>query len=292
MSAAAPTRPNRAAELTRRVASLPSLPAAVLRLIDVLQAPDSTVDDVVRLLSLDQALSAQVLRLANSPFYGLAGRIASIRDGVNILGLGQIRALVLAAVLTVQFERLHGDALRLQAFWRHGIACAVAAQRLARHADLNEGAAFTAGLLHDLGRLVLDSQYPDDMRELQLLADQQDLPAYLLEQRHFGVSHTELGSELARRWHFSPDICEAIARHHEPALVGPVTLTDAVHLGNAIAHALDVAGLPHEVVPNIRSAVWGRLRLDDQCLPELLRDTEQKYLELQVVLKPETESRP
>jgi putative nucleotidyltransferase with HDIG domain len=187
---------------------------------------------------------------------------------------------------------MHGNALRLQAFWQHGVACATASQCLARQVNLNEGAAFTAGLLHDVGRLVLDSLYPDDMRELQVLADQQDLPAYLLEQRHFGVSHTELGSELARRWHFASDICEAIAMHHEPALSGPVTLTDAVHLGNAIAHALDVAGLPQEVVPNIRSAVWERLRLDDQCLPDLLRDSEQQYRALQAALTAEPESRP
>ena len=257
-----------AADIAQRVRTLPSLPEVVLQLVEKLQDANADIESIAHLMSLDQALSAQVLRLANSPFYGLSGRIGSIRDGINILGLGQIRALVLAAVMTAQFERLHGQHLHMHSFWRHCIACAVASRALARAAGLDEATAFAAGLLHDMGRLALDSLYPEAVGHLINIAAREDLPMHRMELRHFGVSHTEVGAWLARHWHLEPGICSAIATHHEPAENDELELADLVHVADAIAHALDLCEEAQEVVPDIRTSTWNKLRLDPQTLPE------------------------
>lgn len=292
MSPASTTTPLDPSGIAARVRSLPSLPSAVLRLLDVLQDPLSDIDTVTELVSTDQALVAQVLRLANSPFYGLSGRVASIRDGINILGLGQIRSLVLTAVMTIQFDRLHGRALHMQAFWRHSLACAVASAVLARATGLNEGAAFTAGLLHDMGRLVLDSLYPETMAAVLEQAQAHDLPSHLVEVQHFGVSHTQVGGWLAEQWHFDQGVCDAIAQHHEPQPSSQLGLVDLVHLADAVAHALDVAGDPHEAVPNIRTSAWTKLNLATDLVPVLLERIETGFQQLQEALTPPGDHHP
>jgi HD-like signal output (HDOD) protein len=171
-----------------QVQALPSLPAVVVQLMALLQQQDVNLEPIAETLSLDQALSAKVLQLANSPFYGVSGRITSIRDGINILGLRPLSTLVLAAVLTVQFDQMHGKALHLEEFWCHSIACAVASRALAQEQGLDEGSAFTAGLLHDVGLLVLDSLYPVEMAQALQWAVDHDAPHLQAEQALLGVS--------------------------------------------------------------------------------------------------------
>lgn len=117
--------------LARDVRALPSLPTVVQELMMLVQKNEVQLDTITNTLSLDQALSVKVLHLANSPFYGLSGRVRSIRDAINILGMRQLSSLVIAAALTLQFEKLHGQSLHMNAFWRHSIGCATAARQLA-----------------------------------------------------------------------------------------------------------------------------------------------------------------
>jgi HD-like signal output (HDOD) protein len=159
-------------------------------------------------------LSARVLQLANSPFYGVSGRVTSIRDGINILGL-QLGTLVLAAVLTVQFERLHGKALHLDEFWRHAIGCAVAARALADEQGLDEASAFSAGLLHDVGRLVLDSLYPTEMVQAVQWAQQHDREPLEAERALLGLSHDRWGPGW-RSTGISRPRWPGRSRHHNP----------------------------------------------------------------------------
>lgn len=245
--------------LARNIRALPSLPTVVQELMALMQAQEADMDRIGTTLSQDQALSARVLQLANSPLYGLSGRIASIRDGIKILGLRQLGSLVLTAAVTLQFERLHGQSLHMETFWRHSIACAVAAQHLARHVGLDEASAFTAGLLHDVGRLVLDSRYPSEMAQVLRWARAQDMCLCRAEQALLGIDHTEVGQWMARHWRFAPQVVEAIGQHHEPPPSGAVTLIDVVHGADAMAHALDIALHDAEAVPPVNGWSWQRL---------------------------------
>lgn len=269
-----------------RVRALPSLPAVVMQLMALLQQQDVNLEPIAETLSLDQALAAKVLQLANSPFYGMSGRITSIRDGINILGMRPLSTLVLAAVLTVQFERLHGKALHLDEFWSHSIACAVATRALAAEQGLDEASAFAAGLLHDVGQLVLDSLYPVEMARALQWSVEQDVTSLEAEQSLLGVSHAEVGAWLAQHWRFAPEVVEAIARHHQPGDSAQLSLTDLVHVANAVVHALDLAGVAHESVPPLHPGAWGRLSLSNQRMPELLARIEEEFEQLRAILRP------
>lgn len=272
------------------IRSLPSLPNVVVQLQALMMQNDASIDCFANTLQLDQALSVKVLQLANSPFYGLSNRIGSVRDAINVLGLRQLGTLVLAAALTVQFEKLHGKALHIDAFWRHSIACAVAARQIARLHGMNEAAAFTAGLLHDVGRLVVDSHYPEEAAVIMEWADSQDLPYFEAEQALTGVHHAELGQWVCQHWHFAPEITEAIAGHHQPGSEPKAMLADVVQVADALAHALDLAELASEAVPAIHRSVWQRLALTEQRTGVLLRGIEEEFQQLESVLRPRKET--
>lgn len=281
------------ATLTRQIHALPSLPTVVLDLINQVNQGDR-IDTIADTLSLDQALSAKVLQLANSPFYGLSGRVGSIRDGINVLGLNQLGCLVVAAAVTLQFAQLHGQSLKMDSFWRHNIACAVAARQLAQMQGLDAATAFTAGLLHDVGRLVADSLYPEEMARAVAWASRYDQPHCEAEQHLLGICHAELGARVCEHWHFRDDIVDAIAHHHQPG-TGPGTspshpLRDVVHVADAIAHALDLTGDPDEAIPPINERVWERLALDEQRIVALLGSIEREFQELDVVLRTSRET--
>ncbi len=278
-------KPDRA-YLMATVQALPSLPAVVVELNALMQREDVSLDQVSSLLSCDQALAAKVLHLANSPFYGVSGRIASIRDGLNILGLRQVGTLVMAAALTVEFERLHGKALKLDEYWGHSIACAVAARAIAQAVGLDEAAAFTAGLLHDVGRLVLASVYPQEVAQAIAAAREEDIPPSLVEQRMLGVCHTEVGDWLARHWRFGSLIEQAILLHHVPPPSREPTLADVIHVADAVAHALDLTATENESVPLIDHASWTRLSLRPAVLQGMLERIEQEFNELRPLLWP------
>ncbi len=276
--------------LARDVRALPSLPTVVQELMLMVQNKEVQLDAITNTLRLDQALSIKVLQLANSPFYGLSGRIGSIRDAINILGMRQLGSLVIAAALTLQFEKLHGKSLHMNAFWRHSIGCATAARQLARRVGLDEQAAFTAGLLHDVGRLVVDSHHPEEAAQAIAWAEQHDAPHCDAERLLLGIDHTELGAWVCRHWRFTSEVTDAIAGHHEPPHASSVTLIDVVHVADAITHALDLADAATESVPSISPDAWARLGLQESELPALFGSIESEFNDVQAVLRPAKEA--
>lgn len=276
--------------LVRSVNALPSLPAVVIELMTLVHQHHANLEPVAHTLALDQALSAKVLRLANSPFYGVPGRIDSIRDGVQMLGMRQLSNLVLAASLTLEFEKRYGITLHMRNFWRHSIGCAVAARHVAATTGHDTSTAFTAGLLHDMGRLVAESHYPDAMAEAQEWAMAQDIPTAAAEEAMLGIGHAELGAMVAKHWHFTNDVIHAIAHHHQPPSATQATLADVVHAANAMAHALDLAGTPTEAVPMQDSGAWQRLNISDASLQTLFADIETEFAELMARLHPTSEA--
>lgn len=267
------------------IRSLPSFPAVVTELAALVLQPTANVDHIANMAGLDQALTARVLQLANSPFYGRSGQVGSIRDGINILGLRQLTGLVTAATVTLQFERLHGKPLGMTEFWRHSIACAVTARQLAASSGLDDAAAFTAGLLHDVGRLVLDHHCPQAMAQVRQWAQDNRVTHCAAERELLGICHAEIGEWVSRHWRFTPDIIEAIAKHHQPPPAGPASLIDVVHAANALAHGVDPPDDEGAVGQRaIDALAWSRLGLSAEVVAALLLQVAEECSSLQAVL--------
>lgn len=242
------------ADVMAEMRELPSLPAAVDPLISALRNDAVSTDHLAHDIGMDPALAARVLRVANSPFYGVQKKVASIHVAIVVLGLNAVGSLVMAASVTGYFKPTTDSGLDLSHFWRHSIGVALSARALARGTRRGPEVCFTAGLLHDSGRLLLASLRPLLYQQVMAWRNEQDCLISAAESHVLGFDHAELGAALAERWRFPAEIVDAVANHHHPAGNAHATLVDVVHAADAIAHALDLAGEPDELVPPLDAA--------------------------------------
>ncbi len=263
-----------------RLRDLPVLPRALTDLLAAMQRDDVAMEQLVEAISHDQSLVAKTLRLANSSFYGLSGRVHSIRDAIGVLGLRSLTTALTAAAVSGGFASPRCRGFDLAAYWRHSVACGLCARHLARTLKLDDGAAFTAGLLHDLGRLALASQLPERFTDVYDHRQQHDCQMLQAEADVLGVDHAEIGALVAKRWHFGSDIVEAIRHHHAPLPAQAPTLMDLVHVANGLVHALDLAKVADEMVPPLTADAWNRLALTQAQCDTVLERTEAELDEL------------
>lgn len=266
------------AALAQRVTELPPLPEALVAVMRLLRQDDFSVGQCVDLIERDQALAARMLRLANSAFYGVPGRVASIGDAVRILGVRTVWSALTAAALHQRLRVEGCPGFRFEWYWRHALATALAARGLALLLDHDADEAFLAGLLHDVGQLVMATFVPEAAAQAIALAKADDSGPTRAECEVLGFDHAQVGALVARHWHFPEAITLAIAQHHapEPAQGDEfISLSGLVHVADSVAHALDLNGDAAEAVPPPAPQVWAGLKLSDDAMLQLLAHTEQ-----------------
>ncbi len=206
--------------------ALPTIPKVVQELIQSFNDEDVSVGDITRRLSADQVLSARLLRLANSAYYHVSRTVATVGDAVTMLGFINVRTLVIGAGLTGGFKGLAG--MDLKQFWRHSLHTAVAARHLSKELGLNAELAFTVGLMHAIGQLVMHAGMPQAMLQLDRTINAMDPRRMELERQTFGYSYIDVGAELARRWKFPEEFSNGIAHSGQPLQQTPVNPVAAV----------------------------------------------------------------
>lgn len=268
------------AEIVGGLHTLPSLPTVVMELLQTMGKEDVDIDRLARGIGNDQALAARTLRVANSPFYGMQGRIDTIAEAITVLGFVNVRSLVTTAGIATAWPTKAATGFEPRVFWRHSIGVAACAATLAPLAKLRPETLFLAGLLHDIGRLVLVVTHPAVYAEI--LARRQQADGLLLdaERAVLGFDHAQIGSELCRHWRIPAPIAAAVEMHHQVKAVSPrqaVDMADVVHVANVLAHALDLADDAEAMVPPPDAAAWQRLGLTDKQLRTVLEQTEQHF---------------
>ena len=220
------------------IQGLVSLPEVALKISDLIDDPDTSVDDVGKLISQDPALTMRVLAVANSPFYGFSSEISTISRAVTVLGTKQITDVVLSTATTNAFKGISIDLISVDDFWYHSLYCGLLAQELScKHNPPLRDSMFVAGLLHDIGHLVMLNKIPDLLQDALLRTVQgESLPLYLEEQQVIGFDHAQVGAELARAWNLPGYLVECIEFHHEPQKAKEFKLEVAlIHIANAVA---------------------------------------------------------
>jgi putative nucleotidyltransferase with HDIG domain len=228
-----PTQSDRKGLLAR----IPAFPPIVLRLLDLLARDDVEIRELVALISSDPAFSAQILRVANSPLFGFRARIDSLQSALVVLGLRRVRSLS----MTVATSNHMKAALRIEELsrcWRHMLACALLTEELARSCRAFEERAYTAGLLHDIGRLGLLLADPVEYAGLLRNGGRNVLELLDCEREAMGMDHCEAGRLLAQQWNLPEDFQIIAARHHDPQNNSTVDLLTLVHLGCKLADSL------------------------------------------------------
>jgi putative nucleotidyltransferase with HDIG domain len=248
-----------------RLRELPTLPAVVQRVADTLGNPEADLTEAAALIETDQVLTAQLLRLANSAFYGLSGKIGSVTQALTILGTTVTRSLLYTtSVLDLR--------INLTGFWEHSIGTAVAAGALAKRLGLKAPEEVSsAGLLHDLGKVVLYKQAPDTFAAILARTATTRVAFRDVERELLGVDHAEVASWLLARWHFPLRVQEPVVHHHAPerARFAPVE-TAVVHVANTLVRAYGYGFGGDACVPAIAPAAWRLLGLGPDALDELI----------------------
>jgi len=194
------------------------MPTSVHRIMELTRDPSASVQDITKVISTDQALTANVLRWCNSPFYGFAQKISSVNQAVSLLGFSTISSMVIATTVRSIYNReLSGYGLGAGELWKHSVACALGSRILAvKKAPALKNIAFTAGLLHDIGKIILSNAVENSFAEIQGRVKREKLSFVRAEKESLGFDHTEIGEKAAERWLFPDPIREAIRFHHEP----------------------------------------------------------------------------
>jgi putative nucleotidyltransferase with HDIG domain len=225
--------------LVVQIADLVTLPEAALRIARMVNDPNTSSSDIGREISNDAALTARLLRIANSPAFGQRGKIADISRAITVLGIRQVRDLTVGLAAVRSFAGISNELVSMESFWRHSLLCAVAAGHIASRRRGNRGdSPFVAGLLHDIGQLVIFNRVPELARKALSLSldDHDDQGLYLCERALMGFDHQIVGVVLAQRWDLPRSLQECIEFHHEPhrAQAHPTEVA-TIHIANSVA---------------------------------------------------------
>jgi len=241
-------------DILQRTTDLPSMPAAATAVMREAESSTSSSTSISRHLRQDQALSARVLRLANSSYYGLSRQVSEVGEAVVILGTRTVRHLCLVAASYPWLVRdLKGYELGPDQLWRHSFATAVSAGVIANHSgSADRDVCFTAGLLHNIGKVALSVWLEGKTSMLQVLAERAGMSFDEVERKALGFDHAQIGEALAEQWNLPSALVQAIRYHHEPnACPIPNSVVDVVHLGDYLAttmgYGLGADGLRYRV---------------------------------------------
>ncbi|MDA8428143.1 MAG: HDOD domain-containing protein [Geobacteraceae bacterium] len=263
-----------------------SLPLFYEQLNDAINHPRSSITDIAKIITEDQGLTARLLRLANSPMFGCYAKVDSITQAVTIIGTQQLRDLALAASVMGVFNGIPEALLNMTSFWRHSIACGIIARCLAVYRrESNVERLFVAGMLHDVGQVVLIAARPEVSREL--LEIQRDSGAMYreLERERLGFDHAELGGALLKKWKIPASIGEPVACHHNPGVAEQFRLETAlIHLADIICQAMEFGQGAECGVPPLDEPAWERLGLSAHMLGAVLKQSEHQIAETFAIL--------
>jgi HD-like signal output (HDOD) protein len=257
-------------KILRSLVNLPPMPHIILKARDILSDPDSSLKELAKVIETDQAMVAKVLTLANSAYYGVSGMISSISHASVLLGqrtLGQM--ITISASSALLNKKLLGYGTEPDEMWEHSLACAFAAKRITAisNEDMVEDA-FTAGLLHDAGKIILDPYVLKNKKEFEKLDGQKGLSLFEAEKAIIGFDHAEIMSRACRLWRFPEVQVNAIRYHHQPPCSEEDKLACIIHLADVLAKTAGFSagptGDPDQIAPGILELLMlGKQDLED-----------------------------
>ncbi len=258
-----------------KVSNLPTLPGIVTRIAEMVDSPETTGRQLGREIAKDQVISAKVLKLVNSGFYGFSEPISTIQHAVTLLGFNTVKSLVLSStVLDLMKDSLPG-------LWEHSLACARTCSIIAGHIELDEQEEIsTAGLLHDLGKVILRQTMEREFRRIANYVDRADMLFYQAEEKVLGVNHGEMGGWLLEKWALPPKLVEPIIDHHDFRPNRDYAENTAIlHLADILCRAQAFGSGGDRKIPRLAPSALETLKLtiDDVCeimgrMHEELRD--------------------
>jgi HD-like signal output (HDOD) protein len=263
-----------------------SLPLIYERLTEVINHPRSSIEDITRVISEDQGLTARLLKLANSPLFGYFSRIDSIGKAATIIGTQQLQAMALAVSVMEVFTGIPENLVNMKTFWQHSIACGITARALAIYRrEANVERVFAAGILHDVGRLVICTTMPQFFTGLLIAGREEKALLFRMEEESLGFTHAEIGGKLLEKWRIPASIAEPVACHHSPGKARKFPLEAAfIHLADIICKSLGLGFNGERFVPPLESSSWEHLDISPAALEEVVKHVEPQMADTMAIL--------
>jgi putative nucleotidyltransferase with HDIG domain len=263
-----------------RIDDLPTLPRTILRITELVNNPKSSAKDLARVITDDQVLTARLLKLVNSSFYGFPQRISTVTGAIVLLGFDAIRNLLLTTSVFDVFSRkdIQGR-LKQEEFWDHSLACAVGAKVIANHIRKDKvEELFVSGLLHDIGKIVEMMFLPEEFNRITTLVDERRILMCQAEAEVLGYTHAEIGKLLAEKWNLPPKLISIISHHHEPGAAGAFTLDAAVvHLADIFCRALSIGFGGDDQIPPLDQVAWQTLKIKTDTFESIMAEMQAEF---------------
>ena len=255
--------------------SLPTLPGIITKLSSLAEDGKVSVDEMARVVTSDQVLSAKVLKLVNSPFYGFSGRISTVSKALILLGVNVVKSLAISSSI---FEIMEKNTVGL---WEHSLGAAVAANIIARKLNLPEREEIsTAALLHDIGKVIFKIKLEQDYDHLLNVIKEKELPMIDCERELFNVDHAEIGEWLVKSWLLPEKLIEPIAYHHNVEKSNNQRAkTAVVHVADVLVKASGFGFSGDDFVSRIQPVAWEKLGLNELMLKEIVDELEDSLIE-------------
>lgn len=227
-----------------QVRGLVSPPDICIKIFELIESQTASTTEIGAVIGQDPNLTARLLKIVNSPYYHFSNRIDTVSRAITVIGIRELSSLVLAVSAAKTFNNIHNDVVNIDTFWRHSIYTALIARELATRCDiLHPERLFVAGLMHDIGSLIIYNRVPEAASTVLLQSEGNEQTLYQLENDILGVNHAEVGGLLLESWMMPKILRDAIMYHHEPdkCAIAPVEAT-IVHIAENLANASIIGG--------------------------------------------------
>ena len=273
-------------KLNQENITLPEIPSIVFELNEVIANPLSSAEDIAQVVQRSPTLTALLLKIVNSPFYGFPSKIDKISLAVTLIGTREISGLALGISVISLFKNIPKEILNMYSFLKHSLACGIISRILAAHKNIPQTEQlFVSGLLHDLGRLILYSYFPEEARHLLGRARATNMLLYLQENDSLGCNHTHIVKQLLQQWKLPMVLENNVFYHHGPSKASQPVPATLVHLADIITNSLGIGTSGERFVPPLNNEAWEGLGLSPTCFDIVVKQATHQFFALESMLE-------
>ncbi len=266
---------------------LPPFPAVIQRVLQLIEDPKSSARNIVEVIQYDQALTANILRVCNSAYFGARRPLYSVQDALVRIGFQQLLEIVLSYGSAFLFSRAcRGYDLAEGDLWRHSVACALVSQNLAqKHQREKSSVCFTAALLHDVGKVVLNEYVGTHWTAIHNLVQKEGLSFLEAEREILGIDHAEMGGRISEQWQFPSALVAGIRYHHSPqAASADLGLVSFVYLGDVVAMMTGIGGGADGLAYHGHAEIMKNLGLSKHDVERMVSELQEQLRKVEILL--------